>query len=295
MRWKRLSRLRSSARRWWKVTRARSGFCSTTSTSSSTSSRSTPAIFTASIASGAAPRDTNFRTWRRGGSLDPPAAWRNAANNLIATLFEPPCAACKKPLLHPLNGAVCEDCWRDLRLAPPLLDRLRADQGVDWACAVDRYDGRMKEIIHALKYERRRSIAAPLGALMRATGARVLQDADLVVPVPLHPRREYQRGFNQAEDLARHLGLPLAPLLKRVVHTQSQIELPKDQRRANVTGAFEFSPDPRSPIPDPRIVVLVDDVATTGSTLDACARVLKSAGVKEVRAITAARVVSEPR
>ena len=151
----------------------------------------------------------------------------------------------------------------------------------------------MKEIIHALKYERRRSIAAPLGALMRTTGARLLEGADLVVPVPLHPRREYQRGFNQADDLARHLGLPVAPLLKRVVHTQSQIELPKEQRRENVKDAFEFRPDPRSPIPDPRIVVLVDDVATTGATLDACATVLKRSGVREVRAITAARVVTE--
>ena len=182
-----------------------------------------------------------------------------------------------------------------LRLAPRLLDQLRADHGVDWACAVDRYEGRMKEIIHALKYERRRSIAGPLGSLMRTAGARVLRDADLVVPVPLHRRREYQRGFNQAEDLARQLGLPLAPLLKRIVFTQSQIELPKEERHRNVKDAFALAPDPRSPIPDPRIVVLVDDVATTGATLDACARVLKSAGVKEVRALTAARVVNEPR
>ena len=153
----------------------------------------------------------------------------------------------------------------------------------------------MKEIIHALKYERRRSISAPLGALMRAAGARVLEGADLVVPVPLHPRREFQRGFNQADDLARHLGLPVASLLKRVVFTRSQIELPKEERHANVRFAFAFAPVPRSLIPDPRIVVLVDDVSTTGSTLDACARVLKTAGVKEVRAITAARVVNEPR
>jgi ComF family protein len=166
---------------------------------------------------------------------------------------------------------------------------------VDWSCAVDRYDGRMKEIIHALKYERRRSIAGPLGELMRLTGARLLKDADVVVPVPLHPRREYQRGFNQADDLARHLGLPVAPLLKRVVHTQSQIELPKEQRRANVKDAFAFATDPRSLIPDPCVVVLVDDVATTGATLEACATVLKRRGVKEVRALTAARVVTDPR
>ena len=174
---------------------------------------------------------------------------------------------------------MCDDCWTSLRLAPRLLDQLRADHGVDWACAVDRYEGRMKEVIHALKYERRRSIAPPLGELMRDDAARgSCSDADVVVPVPLHPRREYQRGFNQADDLARHLGVPVVPLLKRVVFTQSQIELPKEERHRNVKDAFAFAPDPRSLIPDPGIVVLVDDVSTTGATLDACARVLKSCG-----------------
>jgi ComF family protein len=152
----------------------------------------------------------------------------------------------------------------------------------------------MKEVIHALKYERRRSIAPPLGELMRITGARLLSDADVVVPVPLHPRREFQRGFNQAEDLARHLGVPVVPLLKRVVFTTSQIELPKEQRRENVKNAFALSV-PGSRFPVPGVVVLVDDVATTGATLEACARVLKQGGVKEVRALTAARVVNERR
>ena len=221
--------------------------------------------------------------------------WRTVANQLLSALFEPPCAACGKPLPHPLNGAVCEDCWAALHLAPPLLDRLRSDHGVDWSCAVDRYEGRMKEIIHALKYERRRSIARPLGALMRTTGARLLRDADAVVPVPLHRRREYQRGFNQADDLARHLGVPVVALLKRVIHTQSQIELPKEERHRNVKDAFALTQVPGDGVPVPGVVVVVDDVATTGATLDACARVLKSAGVKEVRALTAARVATERR
>ena len=153
----------------------------------------------------------------------------------------------------------------------------------------------MKDIIHSLKYERRRSIARPLGALMRECGAELLRDASVVVPVPLHPRREYQRGFNQADDLARQLGVPVLPLLRRVRFTKSQIELPKEERRENVANAFAVDPDPRSQIPDPCIVVLVDDVATTGATLEACAAVLKRSGVKEVRALTAARVVNDRR
>jgi ComF family protein len=189
-----------------------------------------------------------------------------------------------------------------LRLAPRLDLRAGDGDAVDWACAVDRYEGPMKEIIHALKYERRRTIAPRLGALMRECGAPLLRDADVVVPVPLHPRREFQRGFNQADDLARHLGLPVLPLLKRVVFTRSQIDLPAHERHANVRDAFALRaaprsliPDPRSPIPDPCVVVLVDDVATTGATLDACATALKRSGVKEVRALTAARVVTGPR
>jgi ComF family protein len=153
----------------------------------------------------------------------------------------------------------------------------------------------MKDIIHSLKYEHRRSIAAPLGRLMRECGAGLLRDADAVVPVPLHPRREYQRGFNQAEDLASHLGLPVVRMLNRVKHTHSQIELPREQRQQNVKDAFALRPDPCSLLPDPCVVVLIDDVATTGATLEACAAVLKRSGVKEVRALTAARVVNERR
>ena len=187
---------------------------------------------------------------------------------------------------------MCDDCWTSLRLAPRLLDQLRVDHGVDWACAVDRYEGRMKEVIHALKYERRRSIARPLGELMKMTGARILKDADVVVPVPLHPWRKYQRGFNQAEDLALQLGPPVARSLARMKNTRSQIELPADERHQNVQDAFGYRP---SAIVVPRIIVLVDDVSTTGATLDACARVLKANGVKEVRALTAARVVNDRR
>lgn len=187
---------------------------------------------------------------------------------------------------------MCEVCWASIRRLAALEVRFDASHAISWAAAVDEYDGRMKDIIHALKYDRRRSISPRLGALMRDCGVELLRDADCVVPVPLHPRREYSRGFNQAHDLAIHLGLPVLPILRRVVYTQSQIDLPKHERHRNVRDAFAFCPDPGSPIPDPGIVVLVDDVATTGATLEQCAIVLKRSGVKEVRALTAARVVT---
>lgn len=220
---------------------------------------------------------------------------RALANSLLSSLFEPPCAACSQVLAQPLNGAVCDRCWASIRHTASLNERLSGHHGVDWVCAVDHYEGRLRDIIHALKYERRRSIAPPLGALMRSSGGALLRDADVAVPVPLHPRRERARGFNQADDLARQLGLPVAPLLRRVRFTTSQIELPAEDRQRNVRDAFAFArvPDPGSRIP--AVVVLVDDVSTTGATLEACARVLKAAGVKEVRALTAARVVTGRR
>ncbi len=227
--------------------------------------------------------------------------WRSAANRVLSSLFEPPCAACRSVLPRPLDGAVCDGCWANVRMAPSLHERLGADHAVDWAAAVGEYEGSLRDIIHALKYERRRSIAPPLGALMRTAGAELLQGADVVVPVPLHPRRERSRGFNQADDLARALGLPVQPLLRRVRFTTSQIELPTDERHRNVRDAFALADKPSAFALgasadkkglSPQIVVLVDDVSTTGATLDACARVLKAAGVKEVRALTAARVAT---
>jgi ComF family protein len=216
--------------------------------------------------------------------------WRTLTNRLLSCLFEPPCAACSAVLSRPLDGAVCDDCWAHVRMGPSLHERLGGDHAVDWAAAVGEYEDRLRDIIHALKYERRRSIAAPLGALMRVAGADLLQGADVVVPVPLHPRRERSRGFNQAGDLARALGLPVRPLLRRVRFTTSQIELPAEERHRNVHDAFALADKPKGL--SPQVIVLVDDVSTTGATLDACARVLKAAGAKEVRALTAARVAT---
>ncbi|MDE3155519.1 MAG: ComF family protein [Acidobacteriota bacterium] len=156
-------------------------------------------------------------------------------------------------------------------------------------------------IIHALKYGGRRSVARGLSALMRAQGSDLLAGADCVVPVPLHRRRLRERGFNQAADLAAGLGLPVRPLLRRVRATPSQVELPAARRHANVRDAFAAVVPSRGWPPwrpadagglEGLCVVLVDDVSTTGATLDACARALKAAGVREVRALSAARVVS---
>jgi ComF family protein len=158
---------------------------------------------------------------------------------------------------------------------------------------VGEYDGALRSIVHALKYDGRRSLARRLGALMRERGAELLDGAACAIPVPLHASRRRHRGFNQAADLAAHVGLPVVAAIKRVRATATQAGLPAAQRHRNVRDAFAITAAGRALAGT--IVVVVDDVSTTGATLDSCARVLKEAGVREVRALTAARVVTARR
>jgi ComF family protein len=151
------------------------------------------------------------------------------------------------------------------------------------------YDGALRDILHALKYAGRRSLGPELARLLLSRCARALDGADMVVPVPLHWRRRWRRGFNQSALLAGGLGLPVVHALRRARHTPSQTALPASSRRANVRGAFRVRAAARASLPG-ACVVLVDDVTTTGATLEACGRVLIEAGVREVRALTAARV-----
>jgi len=175
-------------------------------------------------------------------------------------------------------------------MTPPLF----AIAGViDRAQAIGLYDGPLRSIIHSLKYEGRRSLATPLSALMRDRCRSILDGADLVVPVPLHPSRRRERGFNQALDLARGLGLPVSRALRRTRATDSQTGLPAAERHQNMRGAFAPSRVPWRPRSiDARVVVLVDDVSTTGATLEECGRILQQMGARDVRAVTAARVAT---
>ena len=233
------------------------------------------------------------------------------ADGAVAVLLAPVCAACRQPLDHPTRGAVCLRCWaaivpitppccrtcgdplpawRLLSVSEALCPRCRRhDAPISLARAIGPYEGSLRSIVHALKYDGRPTIARGLAARMREAGADVLAGADLIVPVPLHSSRERARGFNQARELARHLGGPLADAVARTRRTPPQAELPASRRHANVRGAFEW----RAAVPVKGLtLVLVDDVSTTGATLQACARRLLEAGAAEVRALTAARAVT---
>jgi ComF family protein len=245
---------------------------------------------------------------------------RTATNALVRALLAPECAACRDPLDRPLDGPVCPVCWATVpRLTPPLCDLcgdplppvaapfrvcrrcLTAPPRFETARSVGLYAGSLKAIIHAFKYDGRRSLAGPLAALMREAGSRLLGGADAVVPVPLHPWRAIHRGFNQAEDLARHLGLPVCQPIRRVRHGPPQASLNGRERRANVTQAFGRRTAfvvGRDHVQARRLrnrtVILVDDVMTTGATLDECSRALLETGVATVRVLTLARVPAPP-
>src|SRR4051812_5839380 len=225
---------------------------------------------------------------------------------LVAVLLAPTCAACGQLLLHPTRGCICPFCWASIvRLTVPLCDGcgdslptdtpvrlcphcIRASTVVTRARAIGSYAGSLRDVVHALKYDGRRSVAAPLAALMREAAPEIVAACEVTVPVPLHPARRRERGFTRAGDLAWHLGLPLVHALRRIRRTTTQTALPAPERHANVAGAFTVTRRGRQL--RGRAVLLVDDVRTTGATLDACAEALLNAGVREVCAVTAARV-----
>lgn len=149
--------------------------------------------------------------------------------------------------------------------------------------AVARYQGEWRKVIHRFKYGRERYLARPLARLMfeKFVGWNGL-DADLFVPVPLHPRRQAERGFNQsyilARELARLAGKPCRMVLERCVDTPSQTGLNRQERLHNLQGAFSL----RSPLGAAQTVLVVDDVFTTGATAEATSSILLQNGARHV-------------
>jgi ComF family protein len=163
-------------------------------------------------------------------------------------------------------------------------------RGFDAAYCFGSYEGILRELIHLFKYGRMKPLARALAANLASALPRD-QKFDVVVPMPLHWRRKWQRGFNQAELLARRTarrcGIPVANAVRRIRPTSAQAGLSNAQRRENVAGAFQFRG--RRAIQGRR-VLLIDDVMTTGATASACALALKRGGAVSVTLLTLARV-----
>ena len=216
------------------------------------------------------------------------------ADAVLAALFAPACLSCSGVLDRPTGSPVCPGCWRRL-------PRFRGGGGgstldsLSSVTALGPFEGVLRDVVHGIKFQGRRSLADELGPLLRAAAGPALLDADAVVPVPLHPWRQWRRGYNQAALLAATLGLPLWPLLRRRRATAPQTSLDARARQGNVRDAFAlggWAPGAAARATAKaagRVVVLVDDVMTTGATLEACGRVLRQAGARDVRAVTAAR------
>jgi ComF family protein len=238
------------------------------------------------------------------------AVARSIVDPLLAILFPSFCVVCRSVLGELSRGPLCPGCFatlprhRDALCAcgVPLTAGVPAPCGrcrrhltnFDGGASLGPYEGTLRTVLHALKYARRRRLAARLAdALLASTAIRALLEADVrLVAVPLHPRRLRERGFNQSELIARALGrrtgLPvLARALARRRDTPSQAGLSAAERRRNVAGAFEAR---RPACVEGQTVVLVDDVLTTGATVRACAAALRRAGAARVRVLTVARV-----
>jgi ComF family protein len=169
-------------------------------------------------------------------------------------------------------GAVCGTCLNH----PPHFDATLALWRYEFPC-----DG----LVQALKYRARLALA---GFFARSLAARTMPEVDLIVPMPLHPKRLAERGFNQALEIARHLGRPIEPRgVLRVKHTLPQTDLPYEERAKNVRGAFLCKLDLSG-----ASVAVLDDVMTTGATLNELARALKRAGATRVENFVIARTVS---
>lgn len=201
----------------------------------------------------------------------------------VSFIAPPVCAACGTPFAFDGGpGALCGACIA----ARPLYDRARA---------VMRYDDGARALLLGFKHADRTDRAPALARWMARAGAELLEQADVIVPVPLHRWRLLHRRFNQsallAHELGRLAGKPVAAhLLRRKRNTPSQGALTRAQREDNVTGAFRLRPGQAARVAGRR-VLLIDDVLTTGATVTACARVLLRAGADAADVLTVAHVI----
>jgi ComF family protein len=199
---------------------------------------------------------------------------------LLNLIYPPRCVACQQRgvLFCPACAGRCAATYADG--APP--------EGGPWGLYAFRPP--LQEAIHALKYKGLKGLAQPLGRLLAGEAQRLaLLGPDVALAwVPLHPARQQERGFNQAELLARQaaaaLGRPLAGGLRRLRATTPQVGLSGAERRANLQDAFQWA----AAEPPPQRIALIDDVLTTGSTFAACAEALRAAGAQQVSCVALA-------
>lgn len=244
------------------------------------------------------------------------ASVRALAGLTLDAALPPLCPTCREMVADP--GALCPACWSKLNfIARPYCERLgipfafdpgpgilsmeaiAAPPAYGRARAAVRYDDIARTLVHAYKYGDRIDLGRSMGRWMARAGQEILSDADALVPVPLHWRRQWARRFNQAATLARAISEAsgmrvIDDALKRVRPTRQQVGLTQSERETNVQGAFGLSPEGKAAMRGKRLI-LVDDVLTSGATVDTCARVLLRSGALNVDVLVFARVVQAVR
>ena len=236
-----------------------------------------------------------------------------ALGSLADLLLPPVCIVCRTRIGN--HGLVCGACFAEIDfIAAPLCERLGVPlpyetgdgpnlsasaianpPAYDRARAAARYSATMRDLIQSFKYRDRHEGLPLFGRWLVKAGHELLADADLIVPVPLYRSRLWSRRFNQsallAQEAGRLSGVPVdCFVLKRVRATASQVGLTAKQRKRNVAGAFKIDPAGKERIRGKRVIV-VDDVVTTGATVEACAKTLKWAGAAHIDVLALARAV----
>ena len=240
-------------------------------------------------------------------SLQQKGIWQTSQQQLqrvFDLLFPPQCASCKDSghilcpqcldAIQPLYPPLCFHCGTHLLYNTPCRNCRNGAIHLSMLRVFGRYRGSLRLSIHALKYDGQKRLAQPLGSLLAQAYQRYNLQADLIIPVPLHKERERQRGYNQTALLARQcaaeLSVPLREdILLRHRATATQASLKAQERQHNVEGAFACRPQFANGALAGRTILLLDDVCTTGATLEACARPLFAAGAKRVCGLVLAR------
>lgn len=240
-------------------------------------------------------------------SIRPLAKWSRAALDMV---LPPLCLGCQSRIMD--HDALCPLCWRQIAfIRPPLCDRLGIPLSIDTggtmlsaaaiadppdydrARAVAHFDGLMRVLVHGFKFHDSHNARRLFGRWMAVAGHDLLQEADLLVPIPLTRWRLLSRRFNQAQILAAETGrrarIPVNPFALVRRRSTHQVGLTRAQRLKNVSGVFRV---PASELPNVagKAIVLVDDVITTGATASAAARALKRAGARRVDVLALALV-----
>jgi ComF family protein len=239
-----------------------------------------------------------------------PSVVRRISQSLFSLIFPDECRLCAQPLREISRIPVCRAClakpeplaaeFSCVQCHAPFLSPFPLDEqglcglcrrgvrGFDAAYSFGFYEGELRELIHLFKYGRIQTLAKPLGRLLSLALPRE-QLFEAIVPLPLHWRKRWQRGFNQsgllAHELGRRVHIPVKNVLRRVRRTTAQAGLTNAKRRLNVSGAFRAKKHALEGLR----VLLIDDVMTTGATAASCARALKMAGAQRVTLLTLAR------